>query len=96
MFNKYLFAVPLKHPDAKNEAQRLVSIFRQHCYIPNTILSGLGAMFTSKIFKELTVLLPIQINQATLKRSHTIGIFERSHAVHTNKLKEQQNERILA
>ena len=74
VFSKYLFAVPLKHPDAKSVAQKLVSIFHQHCYIPDTILSDLGSVFTSKLFKELTVILQIQLNQATLKHPQTIGL----------------------
>ena len=49
VFSKYLFAVPLKHPDAESVTQKLVSIFHQHCYIPDTILSDLGSVFTSKI-----------------------------------------------
>ena len=81
VFSKYLFAVPLKHPDAKSVTQKPVSIFHQNCYIPDTTLSDLGSVFTSKMFKELTVILQIQLSQATLKHPQTIGHLERSHAV---------------
>ena len=91
VFNKYLFAVPLKHPDAKSVAQKLLSIFHQHCYIPDTILSDLGSVFTSKMFKKLTVILQIQLNQATLKHPQTIGLLERSHAVLKKNLKVNIN-----
>ena len=91
VFSKYLFAVPLKNPDAKSVAQELVSIFHQHCYIPDTILSDLGSVFLSKLFKELTVIPQIQLNQATLKQPQTIGLLERSHAVLKKNLKVNIN-----
>ena len=83
IFSKYL--------DANSEAQKLVSIFHQHCYVPDIILSTLGSVFTSKFFKKLTVHLQIQFNRATLKHAQTIGHLERSHAVLKKNMKRNLN-----
>ena len=42
IFTKYLFAEPLTSPSAAAVAKAFVSIFFQHSYIPETILTDLG------------------------------------------------------
>ena len=80
VFSKFLFAVPLKSAHAGTVAKVLVSIFFQHSYIHTKILSGLGTSFVAELFHELSKLLEIQLELASLKRSQTIGVVERSHA----------------
>ena len=79
VFSKYLFAVPLTNGSADTVARELVKIFFQHSYLPQTRLSDLGSTFISELLKELTRLLEIELNHATLKHPQTIGTSERSH-----------------
>ena len=60
-------------------ARELTKMFFTHSYVPKRILSDLGSVFTSKLIHELTGLLDIQIDHATLKHPQTIGLAERSH-----------------
>ena len=61
-------------------AKALVSIFFQHSYIPTKILSDLGTSFVAELVHELSRLLEIQLEHASLKHPQTIGVVERSHA----------------
>ena len=54
VFSEYLFALPLTSAHAGTIAKALVSIFFQHSYIPNTILSDLRTSFVAKLLHELT------------------------------------------
>ena len=73
MFSKYLFAVPLTLAYAGSVAKALVSIF-------SSFLSDMGASFVAKLQCELTDLLEIHLQNASLKLPQTIGLFERSHS----------------
>ena len=79
VFTKYLFAVPLTNGSADTVARELVKTFFQHSYLPTTILSDLGTTFTSSLMAELTKLLEIKLNHATLKHPQIIGVVKRSH-----------------
>ena len=79
VFTKYLFAVPLTNGYADTVARELVKVFFQHSYIPQTILSDLGANFTSELMSELASLLEVKLKHASLKHPQTIGAVERSH-----------------
>ena len=80
VFSKYFFAVPLTRISAVSIAKTLADIFFRHSYIPEKILSDLGTGFTSKLFHELTKLLDIELQHASLKHPQTVGVVERSLA----------------
>ena len=80
VFTKYLFAVPLTNGSADTVVRELVKIFFQHSYLPSTLVSDLGTNFTSKLMAELTKLLEVKLDLATLKQPETIGVVEGSHA----------------
>ena len=96
VFTKYLFAVTLTNVRADTIARELTSIFFRHSYLPKTILSDLGTSFVSELLLELTKLLEIQLEHASLKHPQTVGVVERSHSAlkHILKLntKEQWND----
>ena len=71
VFTKYLVAV----------AKALVSIFFQHSYIPETILTDLGTSFVANLIHELSRSLHIKLKHASLKYKYpqTIGVVERAH-----------------
>ena len=67
----------------------------RHSYIPKTILSDMGTAFTAKVMTELSQLLEITLNYATVKHPPTVGSVERSHAslkqylgIYENKIKK--------
>ena len=80
VFSKYLFAVPLTSAHAGNVAKALVSLFFQRSHIPTTLLSDFRTSFVAKLQDRLTDLLEIQLQHASLKHPHTIGVVERSHS----------------
>ena len=49
-------------------------------YIPKTILSDMGTAFTAKVMTELSKLLEINLQYATVKHPQTVGSVERTHA----------------
>ena len=79
VFSKYLFAIPIKHPDASTVARHLTDLFLQHSYIPRSILCDKGSVFTSNLIKELAQMLEIKIENASVKHAQTIGLLERAH-----------------
>ena len=80
VFTKCLFAVPLTNVRADTIARELTSIFFRHSYLPKTILSDLGTSFVSELLHELTKLLEVQLEHASLKHPQTVGVVERSHS----------------
>ena len=80
VFTKYLFAVPLTNGRSETVARELASIFFRHSYLPKTILSDLGTTFVSELMHELTKLLEIKLEHASLKHPQTVGVVERSHS----------------
>ena len=93
VFSKYLFAIPLTSAHAGTVAKALVSIFFQHSYIPTKILSDLGTSFVAELIHELSKLLEIQLEHASLKHPQTIGVVERSHAALKRFLKHNTDEK---
>ena len=71
-FTKYLFAVPLTKVRADTIAREFTSIFFRHSDLPKTILSDLGTSFVSELLPELTKLLEIQLEHASLKHPQTV------------------------
>ena len=92
VFTKYLFAVPLTNVRADTNACELTSIFFRHSYLPETILSDLGTSFVSELLHELTKLLEIQLEHASVKHPQTVGVVERSHSALKRNLKLNTNE----
>ena len=92
MFTRYLFALPLRSADAELVAKALTSIFFRHAYLPKTILTDLGTVFTANLINNLTKMLGIQLKHATLKHPQTIGLLERSHASFKRALKVNENQ----
>ena len=92
VFTKYLFAVPLTNVRADTIAREITSIFLQHSYIPKTILFDRETSFVSELLHELTKLLEIQLDYASLKHPQTVGVFERSHSALKRILKLNTNE----
>ena len=80
VFTKFLFAVPLTNGPSGTVARELASIFFRHSYFPKTILSYLGTTFVSELMHELTKLLEIKLEHASLKHPQTVGVVERSHS----------------
>ena len=92
VFSKYLFAVPLTSAHAGTVAKALVSIVFQHSYIPTKILSDLGTSFVAELIHELSKLLEIQLEHASLKHPQTIRVVERSQAALKRILKLNTDE----
>ena len=80
VFTKYLFAVPLTNGRSETVARELTSIFFRHSYLPKTILSDLDTTFVSDLMHELTKLLEIKLEHASLKHPQTVGVVECSHS----------------
>ena len=91
VFTKYLFAVPLTNTGADTIARELTSIFFRNSYFPKRILSDLGT-FVSELLHELTKLLEIQLEHASLKHPQAVGVVERSHSALKRILKLNTNE----
>ena len=79
MFSKYLFAIPIKHPDDSTVAGHLTDLFFQHSYITRSILCHKGSVFTNNLIKELAQILETKIENASVKHAQTIGLLERAH-----------------
>ena len=92
VFTKYLLAVPSTIVRADTIARELTSIFFRTSYLPTTNLSDLGTSFVSELLHELTKLLEIQIEHASLKHPQTVGVVERSDSALKRILKLNTNE----
>ena len=93
VFSKYLFSDRSTSAHAGRAAKALVSIFFQHNYNPTKILFDLGTSFVAEIFHELSKLVEIQLEHASLKHPQTIGVVERSHAALTLILRLNTDEK---
>ena len=80
VFTNHSFAVSLYNVTPLSVAEALTSIFFQHSYIPEKIVADLGTQFTSGLFHELTQLLEIKIEHASLKHPQSVGVVERAHS----------------
>ena len=92
VFTKYLFAVPLTNVRADTIARELTSIFFRNRYLPKTTLFDLGTSFVSELLHELTKMLEIQLELASVSHSQTLGVVERSHSALKRILKLNINE----
>ena len=79
VFSRYLFAYPTSNQDATTIAKVIINIMTKHAYLPTTLISYKGTVFTSHIIKEVAGVLGITVKHATTKHAQTIGLLERSH-----------------
>ena len=80
VFSKYCFAIPLRSASAPNVAKQLFHMFLRTSYIPKTILSDMGTAFTAKETTELSKLLEIYMQYATVENPQTVVSIECTHA----------------
>ena len=80
VFSRYLFAYPTSNQDAKTVAKVLNIIMTKRAYLPTTLISDKGTVFTSHVIKEVACVLGITLKHATKKHAQAIGLLERSHA----------------
>ena len=81
VFSKYLFAILLRNASAANVAKQPFPFFMRASYIPKTVLSDMGTAFTAKVMTELSQLLEITMQYATVKHPQTVGSVERTPGV---------------
>ena len=92
VFTRYLFGLPLRSADAEYVANGLTSISFRHSYLPKTILTDLGTVFTGNLINNLSKTLGVRLKHATLKHAQTIGFLEKSHASFKRALKVNENQ----
>ena len=80
VFSKYIFVAPITSTHAGAIEKVLVPLFFQQSYIPTTILSDLGTSVDARLLHELTDLLEIMLQHASLKHPQTSGVIERSRS----------------
>ena len=93
VFSRYLFAYPTSNQDAKTVAKVIINIMTNHAYLPTTLISDKGTVFTSHVIKEVAGVLGITLKHATTKHAQTFGLLERSHALIKQALKIETGER---
>ena len=65
----------------------------KHAYLPTTLISDKGTVFTSHVIKEVAGVLGITLKHATTKHAQTIGLLKRSQASIKQALKIETGER---
>ena len=87
VFSQYLFAYPLNEATAATTAKVLIDIMTKHSYLPTTLLTDKGSVFSSVIIEEITKILGITLKCATTKHPQTIGKLEKPmlHSKQTSK-----------
>ena len=92
VFSRYLFAYPLIEATATSTAKVLIDIMTKHSYLPTTLLTNKGSVFTSVIFEEITKIIGITLKYATTKHPQTKGKLEKTHASLKTNLKMASGE----
>ena len=72
VFSRYLFAYPTSSQDAKTIAEIMINIMIKQTYLPTTIISDKGSVFMSQVIGEVTEVLAITLQHATIKHAQTI------------------------
>ena len=52
VFSRYMFAIPLRRPDAPFAVKGLMSISTRHAYVSTAILTDKGTTFTAEVVKQ--------------------------------------------
>ena len=65
-FSKHLFATPMRNASAPNVAKQLFHIFMRSTYMPNGVLLDMVTAFTSRVMTELSRILEIKLEYATV------------------------------
>ena len=76
VFSRYVFVYPTSSQDAKTIEKIIINIMTKHVYLPTTINSDKGSVFTSQVIKEVADVLGITSQKATTKHEQTIGTLE--------------------
>ena len=63
-----LFAYPVTKITATAVVKVIMNTLCKHTYLPTTILTGSGTQFNSKVSKEVTLVLGIELKRATTNR----------------------------
>ena len=92
VFSRYLFAYPLIEATAPNVAKVIIDIMTKRSYLPTTLITDKGSVFTSTILAKITAILGIILRCATTKHPQTIGKLERTHASLKSNLKMASGE----
>ena len=79
-FSKYLFATSLRNASAPNVAKQLFHMLMRSAYIPKIVLSDMGTAFTARVMTELSRLLEIKLEHATVRHPQIVRSIERFHA----------------
>ena len=79
VFSKYLFAILLRNASVANVAKQLFLLFMPTSYIPKIVLFGIRTAFTANVMTELSQILEITMQYATVKHPKTVGSVERTH-----------------
>ena len=66
---KFRFATPLRKASSPNVAKQLFHIFVRALYIPKTDIFDMGTVFTARVMMELSRLLEIKLEYATVKQA---------------------------
>ena len=93
VFSSHLFAYPTSSQDTKTIAKVIINIMTKHAYLPTSIVSDKGSVFTSQVTKEVAEVLGITLQHSTTKHAQTIGMLERTHASLKKTLKIETGER---
>ena len=93
VFSRILFVYPNSSLDLKTIAQFINNIMTKHAYLPKTIISDKGSIFTSQVIKKVAEFLGITLQHATAKRAQTVGLLGRTHASLKETLKIERGER---
>ena len=93
VFSRYLFSYPTSIQDAKTVPKVMMNIMTKQAYLPTTIISDKGSVFMSQVIKEVTEVLRITLQHATIKQAQTIGMLERTHASPKKILKIKTGDR---
>ena len=92
VISRNAFAYPVSNPTAVNTAKILIDIITRHADLPTLIVTDKGSVFVSQVIHEVAEKLGINLKQATLKHTQTIGVLERAHATIKTSLKMASGE----
>ena len=79
VFSRYLIAYPLTDASGINVAKFVIGVLAKHAYLPTTMNTDKGTVFTSTIFAENTKILGITLKRSTTKHPQTSGKLQRTH-----------------
>ena len=103
VFSRKLFAIALRRPEAPSVIKGLISIFRIHAYVANTILTEKGKYSKAEVQKQTMGTAGVNMGHKTINHALSSGMIERDHQnlemilkinVSADQLQEYQNKKI--